>query len=478
MNAIQKLAKNIGSLFVSQILGYFIAFIYSIYLIRYLGVENFGVLSFALALTSILTVFCDLGLTTLMTREVAKDKSLTNKYLKNTISIKLLLSIAVVIFTVVIINNLGYPQSELYVIYFLLLSLIFTTFCGVFFSIFQAYEKLEYQSIANVLNSILMFIGVIILINYNSGLIWISALYALVNGLILLYYLYISTSKFKFPFPKIEFDFEFWKTSIAIALQFGLIGVFSTIYIWIDSVMLSFMVNNEAVGLYNAAYRIITVLLFVPFVMNAAIFPVMSKLYDSGGDSLNKLVEKYLKAMIIVSIPLGIGVTFLAKDIIILLFGNAYADSAIALQILVWATVITFIYSSYVSLFISADKQMTLNKIAFFGMIINIVLNLFLIPKFSFIAASFNTVLTELSMIILVFITASSSNMLLNKKQILNDFTRVIISGLIMALFLVFFNYLELFLLIFLAVIVYIVALFITRAIDEEDINIIKQIKG
>ena len=477
MNAIQKLAKNIGSLFFSQVLSYLIAFVYSIYLIRYLGVLNFGVLSFALALTSILTVFCDLGLTTLMTREVAKDKSLTPEYLKNIVSIKFVLSIIVVIVTLVVINNLGYPEYELYVIYFLLLSLIFTTFSGVFFSLFQAYEKLEYQSVANVLNSVMMFAGVMILIRYNSGLIPISALYALVNGVILIYYLFISKSKFKFPLPTLKMDFKFWKTHIFTALQFGLIGVFSTIYIWIDSVMLSFMVNNEAVGLYNAAYRIITVLLFVPFVMNAALFPVMSKMYGSGEDSLHKVVEKYLKFMIIIGIPLGIGVTFLAKDIIILLFGNAYVDSAIALQILVWATVITFIYSSYVSLFISADKQMTLNKIAFIGMIVNVTLNLILIPHYSYIAASFNTVLTELTMIILVFITASSS-MFLNKKQIFNDFTRVVICGVIMAIFLVIFSQLELFLLIILAIIVYVLSLFITRAIDEEDRDIIKKIRG
>lgn len=477
MNAIQKLAKNIGSLFVSQVLSYIIAFIYSIYLIRYLGVEHFGVLSFALALTSILTIFCDLGLTTLMTREVSKDKSLTNEYLKNIISIKVVLSIIVVIVTVVIINNLGYPQYELYVIYFLLLSLIFITFSGVFYSLFQAYEKMEYQSIATVLSSVMLFAGILILIKYNAGLIPISALYALVNGLILVYYLFISTSKFKFPLPTIEINFKFWKTHIGTALQFGLIGVFSTIYIWIDSVMLSFMVNNEAVGLYNAAYRIITVLLFVPFVMNAALFPVMSKLYGSGEDSLHKVVEKYLKFMIMIGIPLGIGVTFLAKDMILLLFGNAYAGSAIALQILIWATVITFIYSSYVSLFISADKQMALNKIAFIGMIINIILNLILIPKYSYIAASFNTVLTELSMIILVFITASGS-MFLNKKQMLNDFTRIVICGAIMAIFLILFQHLELFLLIILAMIIYVLALFITKTIDEEDREIIKKIRG
>lgn len=477
MNAVQRLAKNIGSLFVSQVLSYLIAFIYSIYLIRYLGVADFGLLSYALALTSILTVFCDLGLTTLMTREVAKDRSQTFSYLKTTISIKIALSIVVVLITAIIINSLGYSLSELYVIYLLLLSMIFTTFSGIYYSLFQAYQKLEYQSIAQVLNSVLMFAGVAILIYYNSGLVLVASLYTLVNGVILLYYIYIARSRFKFSLPSLQLDFKIWKKTIFLGLQFGLIGVFSTIYIWIDSVMLSILVNNDAVGLYNAAYRIIMVLLFVPFVMNAAIFPVMSKLYGTGQEALNRVFEKYLKFMIIISIPMGIGITILARDIITFLFGAAYTGSAIALQILIWSTVITFLYSSYLSLFISTNKQMILTKIAIIGMFINITLNLILIPKYSYIAASVNTVLTELSLILLVFIIARSQ-VHINKKQVLNDFSRVIISGLIMAAFLVVFSYLNLFVLIILGTLIYLAALYITRGIDKDDIDIIKQIKG
>jgi len=477
LNAVQKLLKNIGSLFISQTLGYVIVFIYTIYLIRYLGVENFGILSFALALASILEILSDLGLNILMTRDVARDNSLTQKYFKNIIGIKLILLVILVSGTVLGLNLMSYPQNEISVIYIILFMLIFNTFSGVFYSLFQAYEKLEYQSIANILNSILMLAGVLLIIKFNSGLILLSILYALIGGLVLLFYVYISLTRFKFPRPRFEFDFNFWKPTIAQALQFGLIGVFTTIYVWIDSVMLSFMAGNEAVGIYNAAYRIVLILLFIPIVINAAVFPVMSRLYRSSSDSLQKITEKYFKFMLLISMPMGILITFFAGNIILLLFGNQYYPSVIALQILIWATVLTFINSSYVQLFQSSDKQMTVTKIAFIGMIINISLNLLLIPKYSYIAASFNTLVTELGGAVLILTVATKNNSL-NPKKVSHDFVKISISGLVMFLSLVIFKELNIFILVITSTIIYLAVIYITRAIDKEDIRIIKQIRG
>jgi O-antigen/teichoic acid export membrane protein len=469
--------KNIGSLFISQTLGYVIVFIYTIYLIRYLGVENFGILSFALALTSILEILSDLGLNILMTRDVARDKSLTQKYFNNIIGIKLILLVILVSGTVLGLNLMSYPLNEIYVIYLILFMFIFNTFSGVFYSLFQAYEKLEYQSIANILNSILMLAGVLLIIKFNSGLILLSILYALIGGLVLLFYVYISLTRFKFPKPRFEFDFNFWKPTLAQALQFGLIGVFTTIYVWIDSVMLSFMVGNEAVGIYNAAYRIVLILLFIPVVINAAVFPVMSRLYGSSSDSLQKITEKYFKFMLLISIPMGILITFFAGNIILLLFGNQYYPSVIALQILIWATVLTFINSSYVQLFQSSDKQMTVTKIAFIGMIINISLNLLLIPKYSYIAASFNTLVTEISGAVLILTVATRNNSL-NPRKVSRDFVKISISGLVMFSSLVIFKELNIFILVIISTIIYLAVIYITRTIDKEDIRIIKQIRG
>ena len=478
MNAIQKLAKNIGSLFTSQVFGYIITLIFTIYLVRYLGVANYGILSFALALTSMLGIFADFGLNTLMTREVVRNKSLTNKYLNNIFSIKLIQVTILMIFVVVIVNVLDYPIETVYVLYFMMVFLIFNTFSNFFASLFQSYEKLEYQSMASVLNSILMLMGVLILIKYDYGLVTFTILYALVGGLILLYYLFISSKIFKFSTPKIEIDWDFWKPTIKTAAQFGLIGVFVTIYIWIDSVMLSFMQGNEAVGLYNAAYRIVLFLLFIPTVINSAIFPVMSRLYVSSSNSLEKIVEKYFKFLILIGIPIGVLITILSNQIINLIFGKAFLESAPALQILIWATVLTFGNAAFVQLFQSTNKQILLTKITFIGMVVNITLNFILIPKFSYIAASFNTLITELIILTLVMIMAYRLGYITKGKGLIKDSIKIIISSLIMGLFIWEFKDLNLLILILISAFLYLTILLVLRGIDSEDIKIIRNIKN
>lgn len=478
MNATQNLFKNIGSLFTSQVIGYIITLIFTIYLVRYLGVENFGILSFALALTSMLGIFADFGLNTLMTREVVRDKSLTNKYLNNIFSIKIFMVTILMIFVFIIVKILDYPSETVYVLYFMMIFLIFSTFSNFFASLFQAYEKLEYQSIASVFNNILMLIGVLILINYSYGLVTFTILYALVAGLILIYYLFISSKIFKFSTPRIEIDWDFWKPTIKIAAQFGLMGVFVTIYIWIDSVMLSFMQGNEAVGLYNAAYRIVLLLLFIPTVINSSIFPVMSRLYVSSRDSLEKIVEKYFKFMILIGIPLGVAITILSNQIIVLIFGKAFLESAPVLQILIWATVLTFGNAAFVQLFQSTNKQILLTKITLIGMIVNITLNLILIPKYSYIAASFNTLITEFIILALVMIIAYRSGYITKVKGLIKDSIKIIISSLIMGLFIWEFKDLNLLILILISAFLYLIILFVLRGIDDEDIKIIRNIRN
>ena len=294
----------------------------------------------------------------------------------------------------------------------------------------------------------------------------------------MIYYLFISAKIFKFSRPKIEIDWDFWKPTIRTATEFGFIGVFVTIYIWIDSVMLSFMQGNDAVGLYNAAYRIVLLLLFIPTVINSAIFPVMSRLYVSSHNSLEKIVEKYFKFMLLIGIPLGVAITILANQIIILIFGKSFIESTPALQILIWATVFTFGNAGFVQLFQSINKQLLLTKITFIGVIVNITLNFILIPKFSYIAASFNTLITEFIILLLVMIVAYRLNYITKRKELIKDSIKIIISSIIMGLFIIEFKDINLIILVISSAFLYLIILFILKGIDNEDIKIIRNIRN
>lgn len=476
MNTIQRVAKNTGVLFFSQVASYILSFFFMMYTARYLGAEGFGILSFALAFAGIFGVFADLGLSLLTVREVARDKSLARKYLGNFTIMKIILAAITFALIAFFANFLGYPRQTINVVYIVALSTIFTSFLQMFYSVFQAFERMEYQSFGQILSSGLMLSAVFFAISQGFSVVGFAWIYLIVNTITLTYAFIVCVSKFVL--LKMEVDWSFWKSAIKEAWPFGLTGILVTVYYWIDSVMLSLMHGNVVVGWYNAAYRLFYVLLFIPNIINAAIFPSMSRFYISSKNSLIFGTKHYFKLMLIIGLPMGIVTTLLADKIILLIFGRGYIQSIIAIRILIWAMVFIFINAPFAQLFGAVDKQVLTTIIAFIGMVENIVLNLLLIPKFSFVGASATTVVTEFTILVLVIIFAYKIGYMIPRKEFLTNISKVGFAALIMGMFLWYFNTLDLVTLILVGIFLYSLLLYFIRGISEEDIKILKQVIG
>ena len=311
MNAIQRIFKNTAVLLISYILSYGFAFLYTIYSARYLGVENFGILSFALAFTGIIGIFSDLGLNALVTREIARDKSIIKEYIGNILTIKLILSIITFVLIVLLVNLLDYSNETIYVVYLLALFTLFGNLSMLFYSIFQAFEEMEYQSIGQILNSLLILIGIIIGMMYGFDLLKFALIYFAV-GLIVLVYAY-STFTWKFFLPKIKFNPDLSRIIIKSALPLSLTFIFSLVYFKIDSIILSLIQGNETVGIYAASYNVMTALTFIPSVFAVSIYPVLSKFYISSEKSLKVSYQKSFKYLFLISLPIAMSITFLAN---------------------------------------------------------------------------------------------------------------------------------------------------------------------
>jgi O-antigen/teichoic acid export membrane protein len=483
MSTVQRIAKNTTVLMIAQIASYLLAFFYMMYTARYLGAAGFGILSFALAFTGIFAVFGDLGLSTLTTREVARNKSLALKYLANVTLMKVMLAAVTFGLIALTINLMGYPQETIRVVYLLGLYVIFAAFIQMFYAFFQAFERMEFQAIGQTLNAALILGGVIFAVKHGFGVVGFASLYVIASVITLGYS--FAVMKLKFPDPSsasaakvMEFDWRFWKPAIKEALPFGLSTIFVTVFYWISTVMLSFMKGDAVVGWYNAAYRMVLVFLFIPGAWGSAVFPIMSKFYITSRDSLRFSFEKSFKYLTILGIPIGLGTALLASRIIPLVFGAEYVNSIIALQILVWSSVFIYMSASFGYLFQSLNKQMIQTKILGICMILNVILNLIFIPKYSYIAASATTVATELTSVALHFIWGSKIGYSLFNKKSAGIVTKVIIASALMGIFIRYFYDLNLLVLIPCAVVLYFVVLYVFRGIDKEDVSLMRRAVG
>ena len=178
--------------------------------------------------------------------------------------------------------------------------------------------------------------------------------------------------------------------------------------------------------------------------------------------------------MAIVSVPLGIGTTLLASQIITFIFGVPYENSAIALQILIWATVFIFLTAAFLRLFETSNRQMMVTKITAVGMVENVTLDLILIPRFSYVGTSIATAATELTVLLLCVFVSSRITYPLSKKDI-GNLVKIGAASLLMGSFIVYLGNLNL-LSVFPAVLLYFTVLYLLRVVDNEDIALFRNI--
>lgn len=471
MNMIRTIARNTLILFTGEIITILSSYLYTIFTARYLGAEGFGILSFAIAFTGISCLLVDLGLSVLTTREVSRNNLLAGKYIGNILAIKTILTILTLSFTGLVINLLVYPFQTVMVVYLITLATISTSFANIFYSIFQAFQKMEYISAGAIIYSVLMFAGTIIAINQNLEIIYFASIYFLVSLIALGYSTYICIKKFVI--PKIEFDLPFWKSVLKESIPFWMTSVFVVIYFRMDMIMLSMIKGNEVVGWYAASYKLIEGLSIIPGVFMSVMFPIFSRCYIDSKKSLELAFKKSLKILVIIAIPIGVGTTILADEIIMFFYGSEYAHSAEALKILIWVSVLSFIHWTPATLLNSTNRQRTLMIFTCIGAILNLVLNYTLIPSLSYKGAGIATVITELVVGILML---SYIQKRLNLLTLLIDaIFKSLISAIAMGVFVWIFKDYMLILLVPLASIFYFCSLVIVNGVGKDDLKILNQ---
>ena len=395
MSHARTLARNTAFLLVATLFTNLAAFVWNVYLARYLGTAGFGILSTALALTGIFSILADLGIGTYITREIARNPAGAGDLVAAGLGNRIILS-CIVFVLILLFPLIGlYSGTAAAVIVFIAGYMLLGSFSSFFNSIFQGFQRMEYQTVWNILNSLFILVGVLAVVWLGGSVVQVAVAYLIAAALSLVYSAATFTRRFFTP------GLSFSRDMIREAIPFGITSVFSLIYFWIDSVMLSLMKGDVSVGLYNAPYRLLTVISSLYGVYLTAVFPVMSRFHVESEDSLRFTYMRSLKYLIIIAVPLIFTVFTLAGPLIELIFSAKYLESVPALRVLIIATAFMFINGVSSSLLGSANRQITVTRITGVAALFNVTLNLALIPRFDFMGASAATVMTEALMTLL-----------------------------------------------------------------------------
>ena len=474
MNKVRTIFANMSWLMISQIITSVCAFVWTILTARYLGVSEYGIFGTAVSFASIFSVCADLGVTTYIVRSISTDFDNEKKYLGNAVGIKLALAIFYLIVVLLALFILGWDNYIVVICFLFAFENVIKSFQNVLYSSFQAHEMIKYQAITNTLLNVLTFIFILAITFTNYGLWGITFAYILAN-VVALIYVTLALSKKIMP-PKPLFDLKCCKKLIIGGLPFALTGLFYTVYYSIDMVMLTQFVGSYATGLYNSSYKLINVLTLFYGIYTAVIFPVMSKLFKQDGDLLQLSFVKSIKYLLLVIIPIAIASFFYGGDVIALCYGNQYSEAGDVLKILIWTVCFLFINGACSMILNASHKELSVTKIYLVAALVNVGLNLVLIPHFSVYGASIATVISEIVILVLELYAIHIINQLPDK-HILVDIMKILICSIIMSIVLYILN-LSLLLAVPVGIIVYFVAIILMRFFDNQDIMIFKQIIG
>ena len=471
MNQIKTIFKNMSWMLISQIIASICGFIWTILIARYLGVSDYGILGFAISLTGILAILVDFGISTHIVRHIATDYDSAPKYLGNAIPLKSLFSIGAFIITLIILILMKSNELTITITLLFTIEMIIKSFIGLLNGSFQAFEEGKYQGIGNTIMNIILLAFIMISIFTDLGLFGIAISYILANGIALLYE-YSSLNNITK--PEYELDLSFCKNITILSLPFAITSILYSVYYSIDVVMLTNLVGSYPTGIYNAAYKLISVLTLFYAVYGAVIFPVMSKFYKNDEKLLLISFEKSMKYITLIILPLVIATMIYSSDIIHLIYGAEYYAASSALSILGWTVFLLYIAGACNALLNASHKEITVTKMYAIAAIFNVALNFIMIPYFSYNGAAITTVLSDLLIMIIQIYVIYKLGHRPNKK-LYHDLVKIIVGSGILGIAL-YFLHLNMWVALPVGIIIYFAIIYLFRVFDDDDKYVIKEI--
>jgi O-antigen/teichoic acid export membrane protein len=474
MSRIQTIFKNMSWLLISQIIASICAFVWTILMARYLGVEKYGIVGFAISFTAILGMLDDLGISAHIVRHIATNYDSAPKYLGNAIPVKLLFSTVKIILSIIILLILGMNELTITITLLFSIEMIFKSYIALLNGTFQSFEIGKYQGIGNIILNVTTLIFILLTVYTDLGIYGITFSYIIANLITTAYAYYIL--KREVVTPEYEIDWEFCRRITKLSIPFVVTGILYTLYYSIDVIMLTNIVGDYATGIYNATYKLISVLTLFYGIYTAVIYPVMSKFFKSDKKLLLISFEKSIKYLMLIIIPLAISTVIYSADIIQLIYGNQYSDAASVLSILIWTVCLLFISGAGNTLLNASYKEVTVTKIYAIAAAFNIILNFILIPYMSYNGAAITTVLSDILIVVLQAYVIYKLGHRPDKK-LYYDLIKIIIGSSVLGIALYFLN-LNMWMAIPVGIVIYFGVLIVLKFFDDADKYVIKEILG
>lgn len=399
---LRQVLANTSWLLVDKIFQMGLGLVVGIWVARYLQPQSYGLLTYAFTFVSLFSAIAELGLGTLVIRDIARDPSCKEETLGTAFAIRLIGGIATLLLTVGIISWIK-PSDHLthWLVGIVATSTIIQAFRTIDYW-FQSQLEAKYIVVANNLVSAVYAVLRIALIRLQMTVIafaWASLAESALRGLAMVIAYYINGNHLK------RWRWSFYRAKILLQESWPLVlsGLAVYVYSKIDQVMLgSLLPDTTQLGFYSVAVKLSEIWDFIPIIIYQSVFPKFANLRQKNPEEYICKMQIYFDAMAWIWILVALPISLSSPYIVGILYGQSYAASSSILSLYVWAQFgSNFGLARNVYLAVEGKLKYSM-YLSGIGALTNIGINWILIPEFGAIGATIATLITYFIVIVLL----------------------------------------------------------------------------
>jgi O-antigen/teichoic acid export membrane protein len=439
-------------------------------LIRHLGPDRLGTWQDVVNEAALAAVFLDVGFNTLFQREGARRPHLLSHYLSRLVTGRIAFALLSLAVFAAILSWRGQLQYLLPAY----LLMVLTSYSNLLRGALYAVQRLRFEAAAIVLESLVLLGVTAAGVVTRQGVAFFLFAYVASYGFSCVYFTVVLTAR-RIARIRLAVDPIFIVNWLMQGLPLAATFIITTIYFKIDVPILAMLRGHYETGLYAAAYKPFEALLFLPVSMLNVVFPVLAVYSRGARVRLVWAVNRFYKALAALGAPASVGVFMLAGP---LQFLYSYPQSTAALRILALGIAPMFVTTAFIGALNSIDRQLTFTWASLISMVVNIGLNLALIPPFGYLGASWATVLTEVALLAACWLLTARH---LTRIPVVSLSWRVVVASLAMGAALYPLQHVHgpmIGAAVLAGAAVYVVALLLVRAVDAEELGLLRRAVG
>src|SRR5579872_1620086 len=376
----------------ARIVSRLVSLVVVIVLATALGDTGYGRYTTLIAYLALVSVVADFGFNPLYTREAARNRSELGGYLGTLIIFKSVLAAASVVILAIALQ-VGAGLGDLILSGAALL--IATAYANLLRNTFYSVGRAEFDAIAIVVETLiqggLIFFGA----HSHAGVAFFVWAYA-GSYVFTITYSLVVIRVFHLGRVRMKLDLGLVRKWFPLAVPFGFTFFLTNLYFRADVPILQHFRSFAEVGWYTFAYKPFEALQFIPLAIQAVVYPLLGVYFVTDASRLKSAYERFFRVLVLLGWPLTVG-TFVLVHPIGRLF-RLFPQSEPSLRILAFAIVFLFANSAFYAMLNATNRQHLNAWATGFAAAINIGLNLALIPRYGYLAASTTTALTEASL--------------------------------------------------------------------------------